>query len=188
MYKLCKTEESARRQRLLEETLLQAMAQRPYDTITISDLCAQAGVPRKAFYRYFSGKEGALYSLIDHTLLGFEEYASQVLPGCHRPWQESLAVYFSFWMDRRALLEALVANNMSQIVVVQSIRFAISAQGVPQKYRRWKSMELEETAISFILCGLMAMVISWCQDGFRESPAQMAATAARLLTEPLFRL
>lgn len=188
MYKLCKTEQSARRQRLLEQALLEAMAERPYDSISISDLCTQAGVPRKAFYRYFSGKEGALYSLIDHTLLEFENFSSAANPNRERPWQESLEIYFRFWLNRRVLLEALVKNDMSQIVVIQSVKCAMSSQGVPQKFRRWQSMDIEEKAIQFILSGLMAMVIAWCRAGFPESPREMAATAARLLTEPLFRV
>lgn len=188
MYKLCKTEQSAQRQRQLEQALLSAMRERPYDSITISDLCQQAGIPRKAFYRYFSGKERALYSLIDHTLLEFEGYSNALAPGRDRPWQESLEIYFHFWLDQRVLLDAVVQNKMSHVVVAQSIKCALSSQGVPQKYRRWQSLDVEEKAIQFILSGLMAMVIAWCRAGFPETPAEMAATADRLLTEPLFHI
>ena len=63
MYKLCKTEQSANRQRSLEQGLLQAMQIKHFDEISVSDLCAQLDVPRKAFYRYFDsyipkGKSG----------------------------------------------------------------------------------------------------------------------------------
>ena len=51
MYKLCKTEQSAQRQRSLEEGLLTAMKTKRYEEITISDLCSQMGIPRKSFYR-----------------------------------------------------------------------------------------------------------------------------------------
>ena len=74
MYKLCKTEQSAARQRQLEQGLLQAMQTQRYEDISISDLCDRMGIPRKSFYRYFSGKEGALAALIDHTLMEFEQF------------------------------------------------------------------------------------------------------------------
>ena len=74
MYKLCKTEQSAQRQRQLEEGLLAAMKTKRYEEITISDLCEQMDIPRKSFYRYFSSKDGALHALIDHTLLDFEQH------------------------------------------------------------------------------------------------------------------
>ena len=72
MYKKCATEASAARQRQLEQGLLAAMSKRRYEEITVSDLCEELGIPRKSFYRYFSGKEGALHALIDHTILEFE--------------------------------------------------------------------------------------------------------------------
>ena len=72
MYKLCKTEQSAQRQRQLEDGLLQVMSTVHYDEISVSDLCDRMNVPRKSFYRYFSGKDGALQALIDHTLMRYE--------------------------------------------------------------------------------------------------------------------
>ena len=79
MYKLCKTEQSAQRQRQLEEGLLAAMRTKRYEEITISDLCDQMGIPRKSFYRYFSGKDGALHALIDHALLDYESFTAEFL-------------------------------------------------------------------------------------------------------------
>ena len=73
MYKLCKTEQSALRQRLFEDALLAEMTQRRYEDITVSDLCRRMNVPRKAFYRYFDGKDGALFAMLDHRLM---EYGS----------------------------------------------------------------------------------------------------------------
>ena len=72
MYKMCRTEASANRQRSLEQGLLDAMQVMDFAEISICDLCDQLEIPRKSFYRYFAGKEGALYALIDHTLFQLE--------------------------------------------------------------------------------------------------------------------
>ena len=71
MYKLCKTEQSAARQRQLEQGLLQVMSTSRYEDINVSGLCQKMGIPRKSFYRYFSSKDGALHALIDHTLMEY---------------------------------------------------------------------------------------------------------------------
>ena len=68
MYKLCKTEQSAKRQREIEGKLLALMWQKHFDDISITELCEFVGMPRKSFYRYFDSKEDALEALIDHTL------------------------------------------------------------------------------------------------------------------------
>ena len=49
MYKHCNTEDSARRQRQLEQYLLELMEDVPYSGITIGQICQQAGISRKSF-------------------------------------------------------------------------------------------------------------------------------------------
>ena len=61
MYKQCRTEQSAVRQRQLEQGLMEAMMKKKYEEISVTDLCVELGIPRKAFYRYFSDKDGALH-------------------------------------------------------------------------------------------------------------------------------
>ena len=56
MYKLCKTGQSAQRQKELERGLLKMMKHRRFEEISVSDLCDQMQLPRKSFYRYFSAR------------------------------------------------------------------------------------------------------------------------------------
>ena len=103
MYKLCKTEQSAQRQRQLEEGLLTAMRTKRYEESSISDLCDQMGIPRKSFYRYFSGKDGALHALIDHTLMEHPLYVAEY--ECDR--EQSVQAYMvdvcRYWKDCKKL-------------------------------------------------------------------------------------
>ena len=51
MYKLCKTEQSAKRQREIEHRLLALMKQKHFDDISITELCEFVGMPRKSVSR-----------------------------------------------------------------------------------------------------------------------------------------
>lgn len=181
MYKLCKMEQSALRQRQLEEGLLSAMKAGRYEEITISELCAQMGVPRKSFYRYFSGKDGALHALIDHTLLDFEQ-CTGVLSGDAR---QDLRCFFEFWRQQKQLLDALERSGLSGVLVQRAIsqaqnEYVLPAYPIPPEIRAMQSH-----AISFAICGLMSMMTDWHRSGYAESPEQMAHIAAVLLTRPL---
>ena len=100
MYKLCKTEQSSARQRELEQGLLRQMYHRRYEDISISDLCDHLNIPRKTFYRYFSGKDGALFSLLDHTIMEFYETGTiEGLKGT-TPLGD-LERFFAFWYEKR---------------------------------------------------------------------------------------
>ena len=71
MFKLCKTEESSKRQREIEQILLNLMLKKHYDEISVSEICVAAAIPRKTLYRYFDGKEGVREALLCHTMTDF---------------------------------------------------------------------------------------------------------------------
>lgn len=185
MYKLCKTEQSAQRQRQIEAALLEMMGTKCYDDITVSDLCGQMGVPRKAFYRYFSGKDGALHGLIDHRLLDFA-LKTALFSGVEI--QQMLCAFFRFWLEQKPLLDALERSALSGVLVDRVIAntrqaYAESAVGKPEP-----PGNIRPYTITFGLSGLMNMVLQWHRDGYRESVSQMAQMAAQLLPAPLIRL
>ncbi len=183
MYKLCKTEQSSKRQRELEKGLFEQMQHKKFDEILISDICTQLGITRKSFYRYFSGKEGALYSLIDHTLMDF--YESGSLSGLKGGTpKEDLERFFQFWYDRRTLLGALYRSNLSGVLVERGTMLAQKEQLAPSVTKVWDTF-YQEMAISFTICGLLSMIFKWYQDDFRISPKEMAHAATIMLTKPL---
>jgi len=186
MYKLCKTEQSAKRQRELEQGLLAAMLIHPYEEISVSDLCDQMNIPRKSFYRYFSSKDGALHALIDHTLLEYEGFSTMDEPVERRTYQSDLERFFRFWKSQKPLLDALSRSNISGTLVIRSIDHAISDVGMPTRFLPQEEKLAREHATMFGVCGLMSMVLNWHQNGFLLSPEQMGTIAVELLTKPIF--
>lgn len=188
MYKLCKTEQSARRQRELEEGLLSAMRQRRYEEITISDLCEQMQIPRKSFYRYFSSKDGALHALLDHTLLEFQQNTSLFTEHAgHDNSQNALEQYFAFWLARRGLLDALDKSGLSGLLVQRAVSQALSEHTVLAGSFPAALKDVRSHAISFAICGLMSMVLSWHREGYSRSAREMAAIAATVMSTPMIR-
>lgn len=188
MYKMCKTEQSAQRQRQLEQGLLKAMGSHHYDEISVSDLCEQIGIPRKSFYRYFSGKDGALHALIDHTLLEYEGFSNANRDGEARTYQKDLERMFQFWKQQKPLLDALARSGLSGVLIERSVSHALSEIGVPKRYLVQQVPELRIQATMFGVCGLMVMVTNWHKENFAQEPWQMAQIAVKLVTEPLFMI
>lgn len=186
MYKLCKTEQSAQRQRELERGLLAAMNSHRYEEISVSDLCDHMNIPRKSFYRYFSSKDGALHALIDHTLLDYEAFPGTRQPGDKRTYQQDLERFFLFWKEQKPLLDALERSGISGVLVTRSIDHALSDAGTPARFLPQNERIAREHATTFGVCGLMSMVLSWHHGGYQTSPRQMASIAVQLLTKPLF--
>lgn len=186
MYKLCKTEQSAARQRQLEEGLMSVMLTKRYEEISVSELCDALAIPRKSFYRYFSSKDGALHALIDHTLMGFEGFTIPYRRSALRTLHGELEGFFQFWVKNKPLLDALERSGMSGILIERAISHALSEVVMPARFLPKDSKEVQKQITMFGVCGLMSMVLTWHHEGYPRTAAQMAGIASRLLEQPLF--
>ena len=186
MYKLCKTEQSQKRQRQIEQALLETMLCKRYEDITVSDLCARMNLPRKAFYRYFSGKDGALYALIDHVLTDYMEYEASEGLNSREPhgYMEAVCRY---WKGCKPLLDALEKSAMSGILIQRTIAFTRDLDSYPD-FLRTAEKQLQEYGAMFASCGITTMMLQWHKDGYAQSVEQMAGLMVRLLGEPLFNV
>lgn len=186
MYKFCKTEQSAARQRELEHGLLQVMSTLRYEDINVSDLCQKMGIPRKSFYRYFSSKDGALHALIDHTLMEYESFGGNRLARVGRTLHGDLKSFFEFWIQHEKLLNALERSSLSGVLIERSISYAASETVFPNRFLPGEDRGMRQHVVMFAVCGLMTMVLQWHHGGYQESASDMAVVAARLVTQPLF--
>jgi len=186
MYKLCKTEQSASRQRLLEQGLLARMKTQRYEEITVSELCDAMKIPRKTFYRYFSSKDGALHALLDHTLLEYEGFNVLYLNGEKRTLHRELEQFFLFWVKNKPLLDALQRSDMSGVLIERAIAHALTESVMPNRFLMFESKDIQKHITMFGVCGLMSMVLNWHHEGYSQPSGQMANIAVRLLAQPLF--
>lgn len=183
MYKQCRTEQSAARQRELEQGLLNAMLKQHYDEISVSDLCDRLGIPRKSFYRYFSGKDGALHAMIDHVLMDYDLYSSAKIEQC-TPLQ-FMELVFSYWLDQKLVLDALARSGRSGLLIQRAISRALEETSRPLRFLTSELRMEQKHVTMFLVCGLMSMVVQWHHEGYPDSVQQMAKIALRLLTQPL---
>lgn len=186
MYKLCKTEQSAARQRQLEQGLLEAMRLKRYDEISISDLCDRLEIPRKSFYRYFTGKDGALQALIDHTLMEFADYTAVYRQGKTRTIQLDLESFFQFWVQKKSLLDALARSGLSGMMVNRAVSFALTDDVLPVRFLPDDNHSMQQHITMFGVCGLMSMVLNWHDNGYELPAPEMARIAVRMISQPLF--
>lgn len=187
MYKQCQREQSTVRQRQLEQGLLQMMLKSHYDEISVSTLCDVLKIPRKSFYRYFSSKDGALFALIDHTLMEYEVKTTRPeFRDYGEPLQYMTGV-FSYWVACRPLLDALQKSGLSGLLVQRALEYARDMDTLPE-FMQITDRRLREYGTMFTVCGLMTMIVQWHHDGFSKSVEEMARLSMELFTKPLFSL
>lgn len=179
MYKICHSEESSRRQRILERGLLAAMGTQPYNKIQLTELCRQLDIPRKSFYRYFPTKDDCLLALLDHTLSDCNTVALTGWEGDRELKKSHLLRFFTYWREQEAFLNAVRDNDLRYLLLDRTtvIVDAMKENEPPDTFAR---DQLEY----FIAHGLMSTVLRWHHHGFPGSAEEMADTFSRLLHSP----
>ena len=176
MYKLCVTEKSAQNQALLEEAFLRLALRHNYDDITISDICREAGLSRKVYYRLFEGKNDVLYALIDHALGGFEAY---------EPEMEPLRRFFSYWKEQKPLLDALDRSQCNALLMDRVVRFVLNYNPSILLVIYPDLLQWDRDTQMFFIAGLFCMMLDWHVRRFDSSVEEISQSLLTLLSAPL---
>lgn len=179
MYKHCNTEESARRQRQLEQCLLELMVDSPYCGITIGQICQRAGVSRKSFYRYFDSKDGCLHALLDHVIMdSFAYYLPEA--DCDYADLTFCTRVFEYWQLHTALLDALERDGLSLQIPQRMIHYILTEE---REYGRYMGIPANHTLehIAYNVSGLMGLVLTWHHTRYQKTAAQMGEVLYQLM-------
>lgn len=177
MYRKCVTEVSVQHQTQVTRTLLELMQKIPYEDISVTALCEASGISRRVFYHLFNNKTGALYALVDHTILGMESYRPDISRQALRP--------FLYWREQKKLLDALRDNQMNGLLLERMIENVMSEDFEVRYWLNARGWEKGTDIVVFCLTGFMGLTYRWYYGGFRESPEEMATLLEKLMTTPL---
>lgn len=181
MYKQCKTEESALRQREFESALLQMLQSVPYNTISVTELCSHVGIARKNFYRYFESKDDVLCALLDHTILDYTQSDHRIgREICDAP--PEIISFLSYWQTQKPLLDALQANGMSTRLIERALAHAWQQD---KGFLRILGENADQNTVLFSVSGIFTLIITWHHLGFGQSKQQLASDILRLMTQPI---
>lgn len=171
MYKHCNTEESAHRQRQLEQCLLELMAEIPFASITIGQICDLAGVSRKSFYRYFDSKDGCLHALLDHVIMdGSSYYMSE--SGQMQADLQFCTRIFEYWKRQTVLLDALERDGQSLQILQRMVRYILEEEPDYARYMGIRNDHVIEHIV-YHIGGLMGLILTWHHEGYRKTTEQM---------------
>ena len=95
VYKNCKTDLSAQRQKHIALCFLEMVKETSFEEISITQLCQRAGVPRNSFYRYFANKEAILKYLLEYSL---HQMLEKVVQTYHASKEREILFHLTNWL------------------------------------------------------------------------------------------
>lgn len=186
MYKACKTQQSAKRQQYIVDCLLRMWCRQSYDSITVSALCQDAGVPRKTFYRYFESKDDVFSFALDSLIIKYESFAGPYAPNEPHTPEKDMEKLFSFYQTHDFILELMLRDNMTGVVIERTAKYIWEQEAAAQLRYTSESSMFRQMAVLFSTCGLFALILDWYKKGYPCTAREMALVARQLLTNPMF--
>ena len=162
MYTVQKNPAALRSQELICKAMCCLMTELPFEEITITRICQEAGVGRKTFYRNFERKEDVVELMIDHLR---EEYETELI---RVPIAEAAGYHFRFLSQRMAFMLLL---NRAGLIPMLTERFSVLQSKVMP---RWSEDERENAyRTAAVVAGTEAVVHLWAERGFRETTQEL---------------
>ena len=173
-----------RRQKQIEECLFENLLQRPYPSVSISDLCHQLGISRKSFYNYFPDKDSCLRAIISRKIHTCILRLSSSLPE-NATVEDAISYYLSYWKEEKSLFDIIVRNNLLSLLMDQCIYFLREEDQSILPFLNTPQLKTDEFVLAGFVSVQITLIMQWYLQSFSTPLEEMVRTYQRLIYSPL---
>ena len=178
---------SYRRQKQIEDCLFHNLQQRPYTSVSVSDLCHQLEISRKSFYNYFPDKDSCFRAIISRKLRQCSlAIAASSQDGADL--DDVIAVFLKFWMEERSFLDIIVRNDLLTMYFEQCVHFIREEDKTLLEYLDTPQLQKDEYVLACYVNINITMIILWYKSGFEIPLEDMVCKYKRMAYAPLLSL
>ncbi|MBO7251945.1 MAG: TetR/AcrR family transcriptional regulator [Oscillospiraceae bacterium] len=173
-----------RRQKQIEECLFDNLLQRPYPSVSISDLCHQLGISRKSFYNYFPDKDSCFRAIISRKIHTCILRLSTELPEKATD-EEVIAFYLSYWKEEKGLFDIITRNNLLYLLMDQCISFLRDEDQSILPFLDTPQLQSDSYVLSAFVSVQITLILQWYFQNFSTPLEEMVRTYQRIVYQPL---
>ena len=153
---------------MIADALFSLMKRKPFQQITVTEICEEAAIGRKTFYRNFELREDVIDFWLD---LRCTEYESEMM-GTPLEWK--LYYHCTFLKKYNDFLITLYQNGLHSMV---EKKFSVF---LPDTMPIWSEDTVEQEYRSqYIMAGIEAIVRVWVTREFQESVEEIVEIVKR---------
>ena len=153
---------------MVADALFSLMKRKPFHQITVTEICTEAAIGRKTFYRNFDLREDVIDFQLDLLCAEYERDYLSV------PLEEKLYYHCIFLKKHTEELIILYHNGLHPLV---EQKFSVF---LPDTMPIWSEDPVEQEYRSqYIIAGIEAIVRVWVTRGFQESVEEIVGIVNR---------
>ena len=168
----------ARSMDLITTAVFELLETRSYAHISVTDICAKAGVARKTFYRNFDSKTSVVERLVDQVFYEFMQKYDFKTSGARKIYQ--------YWYDYILCTRefALIFFDPDLYVfITEKIRECVEIERAETLHNSASfDPMLGDYYLKFAAAGIASIMREWMKNDCQTPAKTMAALTARLLS------
>ena len=173
-----------RTQDRLRQALAELIVQRGYESISIRDLAAEAGVGYATYFRHYPSKDALLLDLLQRSI---QDLARLLPPGPDADPAEEGRVIFSHVAQHELLLRILLRGE-GTLALLEEVQAAAVAEVMDRfASQREPGIPLEILA-HHLVASIIALIGWWLQRGQPYPPQRMGQIYAEMIMRPFATL
>ena len=162
--------------RLLRESLLTCLQEKPLERISVKELCARAGVNRSTFYLHYDTQNSLMREMEDDAILQTQRHLENVSPDIGTT--RYITAFLQYVRENGALFRTLL--NAPGQDSFRSRFIAESLSHVKSGIRLDPGEPLSDYIYAYLLNGSLAIIQCWAASDFRLPAEQIAILIFRL--------
>ena len=153
------------------------LLRKPYEEITVSDICKKAGISRVSFYHYYDKKDDILIQFSDEK---FAEFFDDFTKLEKMTFNDLIVELFKFLKKNSRQLTILRYAKKENILLEQFHSYGryLFANGVTSKILKEKD---NPYLLPFLVGGLFQVIMTWLDEGMSTPPEKIAKEVIEII-------
>jgi len=172
------------RQRQIEECLYQNLQRSSYQSISVSDICRQVGISRKAFYNYYHDKDACLCAIVDGLLRDSLLHTSKTAPDNADPL-EVIVIFLDFWKEKKSFFDIVMRNNLIHFLLLRNMNYILNEDRTAMQLINTPEVKSDADILACYVASQLALMLQWYFRGFQDPTEEIARKYLRILHMPL---
>ena len=161
-------------QEYIKDALSCLLKEKPYNHISVTELCKKAGVARITFYKYFDTIDDVYRQLVDQVVMTYAKMVRKA--NITDNYEKMLEFCFSYLSSYESSIKNMLFSGKSYLIYEY---FRDSFQDFFPL--RCPNKELETVKYTSYTGGLFVLTMDWIKNGMKETPAALAHLVSKSL-------
>lgn len=156
--------------KLINLAMYALLLKKPYNEISVKEICYRAGVSRMSFYRYFSAKDDVIINVCDFQ---FENFYEKIKVLKNPTWEDVFLIVFYYFkschrevaLSKRSGLQYLILNQLNSYM--KYIINNVKSEKIPP------IANANKVAAPFLAGGFFMILMDWIERDMEDSPEEL---------------